>query len=407
MTEPVGQPAANGASKAQERESTGADFLPMLLGLIAAQPFAATDKSVSEPAGSPSESYESEPLQSGPCSQSPEQPERREAPQLPASPVGEVSLKPRDRPAAVENATGIPHTGEFLPSAAQPAEAQPGPEVSRNAAPGGAAPPPGRIGRSEPGLRSKQEAADVPEPSPAGAPAPNAETEASSPASTGATLDLPEAAAPNGVRVPGAADDGAKAQSDTVDSRAAQSDAGPAAEAADAVNVFARAVESRLTGDTTALREAIVGRADHGAELTRAVAGHMIREVSLLRSGENATLTIRLTPPELGVLRISVRNEAGVLTTDLHSPNEAVRHLLESSLPALREHLNGAGIEISRFTVSAGLDFGQLADRRPQTWQQTGAASNRIYVGTNDRSADRGVIASAADGTTAGYDWLA
>lgn len=431
MTEPVGQQAATAGFRTQEQESTGADFLPVLLGLVTSQPVAAADNSASDPAGLPCESYESEPFQAGPDSRSAAQPERSEAPQLAVSAAGEPSTEPRNRPAALENAAEIPDVGEFLPTGSQPAEAQPGPEVSRSSASGGAAPPAGRIGRSEADLRAsvlrpppaalkagrigrleadlraREEAANVPEPRPAGAPAPNAETGTSSPGPTGAAFDLPEAAAPDGVRATGSAEHGAKAQSDVVDFRAAQSDTAPAAEPVDAVTVFARAVESRLTGDATAPREPAVGRADQGAELTRAVAGRIIREVSLLRSGENATLTIRLTPPELGVLRVSVRSESGVLTTELQSPNETVRGLLESSLPALREQLNGAGIEISRFTVSAGLDFGQLADRRPQTWQQAGAAGNPTYFGTNDRSEDRGAIASAVDGTTAGYDWLA
>lgn len=97
--------------------------------------------------------------------------------------------------------------------------------------------------------------------------------------------------------------------------------------------------------------------------------GQIVQEVSLHKLGDNTTLSVRLDPPELGTLRIKVISEAGVLTTQLESPNAVVRGILETHLPALKDALANAGLEISKFSVSSGLDFGQNAQKQQQAWQ--------------------------------------
>ena len=66
------------------------------------------------------------------------------------------------------------------------------------------------------------------------------------------------------------------------------------------------------------------------------------------REGE---VTIRLSPPDLGSLRLEARVEDGVLTARLHAETpEAQRAILEN-LSALRERLADQGVRIERFDV--------------------------------------------------------
>lgn len=134
----------------------------------------------------------------------------------------------------------------------------------------------------------------------------------------------------------------------------------------------------------------------------------VVREVTLHKLGENTTLSIRLDPPELGTLRISVTNQSGVLTTQLESSNAVVRGILETHLPALKDALANAGVEVSKFSVSAGLDFGQNAQRQQQAWQPARTAP---AVEFNPQMQDmQPAIEAAIAGSqaqTASYSWLA
>lgn len=136
--------------------------------------------------------------------------------------------------------------------------------------------------------------------------------------------------------------------------------------------------------------------------------GQIVREVTLHKLGENTTLSIRLDPPELGTLRISVTSQSGTLTTQLESPSAVVRGILETHLPALKDALANAGVEVSKFSVSSGLDFGAHAQKQQQAWQPTRMAP---AVEFNPRMEDQqSVIEAAASGnqtSTASYSWLA
>jgi|GEM_PF-6477581 len=136
--------------------------------------------------------------------------------------------------------------------------------------------------------------------------------------------------------------------------------------------------------------------------------GQIVREVTLHKLGENTTLSIRLDPPELGTLKISVTNQSGTLTTQLESPSAVVRGILETHLPALKDALTNAGVEVSKFSVSSGLDFGAHAQKQQQAWQPTRMAP---AVEFDPRMQDQqSVIEAAASGnqtSTASYSWLA
>jgi flagellar hook-length control protein FliK len=66
------------------------------------------------------------------------------------------------------------------------------------------------------------------------------------------------------------------------------------------------------------------------------------------RDGE---IRLRLSPPELGSLRLEVRVHDGALTAQLHTETDTARTAILDNLPALRERLADQGVRIERFDV--------------------------------------------------------
>lgn len=66
---------------------------------------------------------------------------------------------------------------------------------------------------------------------------------------------------------------------------------------------------------------------------------------------DGGQLRLRLSPPELGSLRLEVTLRDGVLTAKLEAETAAARTVLVESLPQLRERLAEQGIQIERFDV--------------------------------------------------------
>lgn len=79
-------------------------------------------------------------------------------------------------------------------------------------------------------------------------------------------------------------------------------------------------------------------------------------EIARQRDGE---VRLRLSPPELGALRLEVRVRDGVLTARLAAETPEARQVLLDNLPALRERLQEQGLHVERFDVD-------LLDRRQQ-----------------------------------------
>lgn len=74
------------------------------------------------------------------------------------------------------------------------------------------------------------------------------------------------------------------------------------------------------------------------------------------RDGE---IQLRLSPPELGSLKLEVKVQGGVLTARLEAETATARTLLMDNLPVLRERLAEQGIQVEKFDVD-------LMDRQPQ-----------------------------------------
>jgi len=76
-----------------------------------------------------------------------------------------------------------------------------------------------------------------------------------------------------------------------------------------------------------------------------------------LASQRGGQLRLRLSPPELGSLRLEIAVRQGALEANIKAETTAARSLLMESLPVLRERLASQGIKIERFDVDLMDDF--------------------------------------------------
>lgn len=125
---------------------------------------------------------------------------------------------------------------------------------------------------------------------------------------------------------------------------AATADARPATTLADQTPALGPVVGERGPGqakvEATAAPTVPPGESARAANaMDRAVAGQVSRAILSRGADGDRMLVLRLTPPELGTVRIEVIERAGVMTARIHAEDEAVRGALERSLPQLRQDL--------------------------------------------------------------------
>jgi len=90
--------------------------------------------------------------------------------------------------------------------------------------------------------------------------------------------------------------------------------------------------------------------------------------------GQRHTAELRLDPPDLGPLRVSLQISDGIAQASFVSPHAAVRHAIESAMPQLQQSLAQAGISLGQASVGdqrSRQDWGQ-----PQGGQRNRAESN-------------------------------
>lgn len=120
-----------------------------------------------------------------------------------------------------------------------------------------------------------------------------------------------------------------------------------------ALNSLARFPRGGATGQA--------GRTAEGRALPQVDAARFVGRVA--RAFETAqqrggTLHLRLSPPELGSVKLELTVEHGTLTASLETETNAARQTLLHHLPALRERLAEQNIRIERFDVDVRQDTG-------------------------------------------------
>ncbi|TWT39418.1 flagellar hook-length control protein FliK [Blastopirellula retiformator] len=137
----------------------------------------------------------------------------------------------------------------------------------------------------------------------------------------------------------------------------------------------AAATNSATTGDSSSVSEPNLGSAiQRGLQrgLLQKAKGNgdapkidSAKQIQLIQRVSQAVRTaqtqggpikLRLSPPELGSLRVELEVEEGGMKAKLEAENEAVRKVLLDNLPQLRDRLAELNLRVDSFDVSVGQD---------------------------------------------------
>lgn len=116
------------------------------------------------------------------------------------------------------------------------------------------------------------------------------------------------------------------------------------------------------------------GRTDGANEMPRVDPARFVGRVAKAfhtAQERGGSLQLRLSPPELGAMRLELTVKDGVMTAALETETNAARRVLLEHLPALRDRLAEQNIRIERFDVDVRREGsgGQADPRAPQDRQ--------------------------------------
>ncbi|MEX2026931.1 MAG: flagellar hook-length control protein FliK, partial [Pirellulaceae bacterium] len=138
--------------------------------------------------------------------------------------------------------------------------------------------------------------------------------------------------------------------------------------------------------DTPSLREPAAARAAALVEIDSPRLLNRVARAFQIAQQRGRELTLRLSPPELGSLRLELHIQDGVMTAKLEAETPTARTALIENLPALRERLAEQGIRIERFDVDLMQQQGEGArdhatDResgRVREWESARSAKRQV-----------------------------
>lgn len=113
-------------------------------------------------------------------------------------------------------------------------------------------------------------------------------------------------------------------------------------------------VTETATRAAAPLPPAATGEADSSREASavdRAVASQINRALVQQLADGSRVMTLRLTPPELGTVRVQIIEQAGRLMVRLGAEDEGVRAAIERALPAMRQDLRSADAPIAELRL--------------------------------------------------------
>lgn len=150
--------------------------------------------------------------------------------------------------------------------------------------------------------------------------------------------------------------------------------------------------------------------------MEKAVANQVSRSLVQNLPGGDRLLVVRLTPPELGTVRVEVVEHQGTLTAHLHAEDDGVRLAIEHYLPTMRAELRAHDApirEISLTDQSSGRSFAD-GQQQPQNRQQPAptrgsGGGERFAISASAAAAATGAGAAALGGTidATSVDWRA
>ncbi len=119
--------------------------------------------------------------------------------------------------------------------------------------------------------------------------------------------------------------------------------------------------------------------------------------------GQGGSVRLRLSPPELGSLRIEINVTKGEMTARVEAETPAARNLLLDNLPALRERLAQHDIKIQRFDVDLmDRSRGGMSNQSSQYQNSPPQTGSGAPLRGPSRSSDAPSTAAAAPSTPLG-----
>ncbi len=107
-----------------------------------------------------------------------------------------------------------------------------------------------------------------------------------------------------------------------------------------------------------------------GNPLERAVARQVSQALVRTQANGDKLMVLRLTPPELGTVRIELTERDGTLSARLHADDQGVRQALERLLPQIRHDLRGQDATIRSVELGDGRPDRQNNDGQPSHQQR-------------------------------------
>lgn len=142
-----------------------------------------------------------------------------------------------------------------------------------------------------------------------------------------------------------------------------------------------------------------------GAEdVPRLDASHLAEQIEngARRAVRLSRVTVRLHPPDLGVMHIAVESRDGGLSAHFHATHPAVHQWLETHEPALRTQLAEAGL------LFQDLDFSGSSQQQGRGWPQEEPTAPSSLPREGPSLASSAAMAERLRGQTPGLaDWLA
>ena len=148
------------------------------------------------------------------------------------------------------------------------------------------------------------------------------------------------------------------------------------------------------------LGRAAPGQSRSGATVTVDATKFLQRVAKAFESAQQrgGEVRLRLSPPELGALRLEVSVKDGVLVARVETETKAAQTALLDNLPVLRERLAEQGIRVERFDINLnqGQDNGN-SDRPADTraWEQNSAPRRTVAAAPLAESAAAAATVSA------------
>jgi flagellar hook-length control protein FliK len=164
---------------------------------------------------------------------------------------------------------------------------------------------------------------------------------------------------------------------------------------------LAPALDAQRTTTQTAPSSG-AGASTTGNAMEQAVANQVSRALVQNLPNGDKMLVVRLTPPELGTVRIEVLEHQGTLTAHLHAEDDGVRLAIEHSLPSMRDELRALDAPIRDISLSDPSSGRSFTDGQQQPQQRQRSGSARSPSGSDGFS----LTVSAADAPLAGSSAL-